>query len=387
MLARRMVDDAELVETQPVPPSSKGNSMLASPRSSYPQQPASIAGPQLPLLDLSVKQSALEVTIGENQRSSSRSPLSRIRRSPSGDGTTPELFLPRQQTCSPGAIMDLRECLIGLDDTMWFQVCESLSAVSGVSALLLCSNAFSTFHAGFVLSSILTNPNISWLHTLDLSNNKAAFGNDIGPPIAPKTNKVGVINATVKPSSNAHGPAAEPTCFVLSTLEASPHATTYPLPDNAGAKLQVAATALQLVPPFPLGLSEHAHASLSIAIPRVNDAPLGCEDGSSVILDQRPTFTVIRHHLLKGGKCRSASVLAAIIHQMLRLRTLVLDGCILRRSDFAYIVAAIATHSTVTDPPEIVVFSSQYSLSIPTRSFSFATPKDAILPDRQGLPS
>lgn len=52
MLARRMVDDAELIAA---PLSSSGNSMLASPRSSYPQQPASIAGLQLSVLDFSAR--------------------------------------------------------------------------------------------------------------------------------------------------------------------------------------------------------------------------------------------------------------------------------------------------------------------------------------------
>jgi hypothetical protein len=233
--------------------------------------------------------------------------------------------------------MDLRECLIGLDSGMWLQVHLPLSDMTGVSALLLSSNSLSPFNAGFVLSSVLANPNISELHTLDMSNNSAAFGNDIAQITFPDSNKVDAMRSSAAAASSDVGHA-----------EALPTSASNAMaPDVGDAHAAAAAATSSAIISVPSAVSAPSVLRDQLP-PQPVDGPLHHQrehTDQSVLLDDAPRFLVVRHALQKGEKCKNASVLAGILRRAPRLRTLVLDGCILRKADMSQLVAASTSHS------------------------------------------
>jgi truncated hemoglobin YjbI len=347
MLARRMADDTELLASGPVhrPATGEGSKSsstqsMRKPSTRVVQAHLSTAGSQSSMTDSSSSQAGNESRTAGSTRASTR-------------------LIARQRDGSPCAIMDLRECLLGLDDGMWLQVHSCLSSMTGISALLLSSNSLSPFHAGFVLSSILANPHIFELHTLDLSNNSAAFGNDIALTVPLNSNKIGVMEPSIVVPSRHSGSVGFPSSVISESAGSDTGVMTID-PSDAASPETDDAHAVGLDPPFPLenALSPVSDMSSSMrhgTLKAGHSNPLD----SSVVLDEAPLFSVIRHSMQKESKCKNASVLASILRRTPRLRTLVLDGCILRRSDVSQLVGAMMPDASAPNSLDTLSRSSR----------------------------
>jgi hypothetical protein len=86
-------------------------------------------------------------------------------------------FAPEVASSTAAYVVDWRECLIGLNKSLWQLTRSVVASLDSISAVLLSSNRLSPVALSGMFSFMAANPQFRGLHTLDLTNNPDAFGN------------------------------------------------------------------------------------------------------------------------------------------------------------------------------------------------------------------
>jgi hemoglobin len=221
-----------------------------------------------------------------------------------------------------GQIVDFRECLLGLNKSMWKQMQRFLSNAKDITAILLADNNLSPHNFAFITAPLLTGKQ-NQLHTLDLGDNPGMFGHEL-------------VLSRVRRRRNGRAKASpSPTS---SPRRAPEDNDLFPVSRDSGSFDSFASS-----PRTPV-LELTANSSPGIDSDSAVVVGIDVDDGFLLDPDTLATF-------VSGTSSErvSSEVLADILKLSPTLRTLTLDRCILRQTDVDTIIMALANAMSIME--------------------------------------